>query len=89
MFLGYGFNDDHLEQYLCSGFRLTKPSVILAKHLSANAQKVIANSRGTDVIALSAVSEVDSNTRVITSAGESLVVHEELWNLGGFNKGVI
>lgn len=89
MFIGYGFNDDHLEQYLCPGFQLTKPSVIITKELSANAIKVIKNSRGADVKALTAVSNADLRTRIVTSSSEDLVVDECLWNLEGFNKGVI
>jgi len=89
MFIGYGFNDDHLEQYLCPGFRLTKPSVIVTKDLSPNAVKVIENSQGTDVIALCAVSNTDFRTRILSSTGEDLIVDECLWNLEGFNKGVI
>jgi len=89
MFIGYGFNDDHLEQYLCPGFRLTKPSVIVTKDLSANALKVIQNSQGTDVKALCAVSNTDLRTRIVTSSGEELIVDECLWNLETFNKGII
>jgi hypothetical protein len=89
MFIGYGFNDDHLEQYLCPGFRLTKPSVIVTKDLSANAINVIKNSKGTDVKALCAVSSTDLRTRIVTSGGEELIVDECLWNLEGFNKGII
>ena len=89
MFIGYGFNDDHLEQYHCPGFRLTKPSVIVTKDLSANALKVIQNSQGTDVKALCAVSNTDLRTRIVTSSGEELIVDECLWNLETFNKGII
>lgn len=89
MFIGYGFNDDHLEQHLCPDLKLTKPSVIMAKTLSENAKKAIANSGGAQVIALSAVSETDPRTRVTTPSGEELIVDESLWHLEGFNKGVI
>jgi len=89
MFMGYGFNDDHLEQHLCPDLKLTKPSVIMTRTLSENAKKVIVNSDGAHVIALSAVSETDLRTCIMTSSGEELVVPEQLWNLDGFNKGVI
>jgi hypothetical protein len=89
MFLGYGFNDDHLEQYLCPGLRLAKPSVIMAKELTANAQKVVENSVGIDVLALCAVSATDHRTRIVSSKGDAIIVNEELWNLEGFNKEVL
>lgn len=89
MFIGYGFNDDHLEQYVCPGLKLTKPSLILAKELTANANKVIENSIGSEVIALTSVSTTDFRTRIFTSNGEELIVDEQLWNLEGFNKGVL
>ena len=31
LFIGYGFNDDHLEQYLCPNLKLTKPTVIVTR----------------------------------------------------------
>jgi hypothetical protein len=89
MFIGYGFNDDHLEQYLCPNLKLTKPTIIVAKQPSDNAWKVIKNSKETDVLALCAVSNTDSRTRIVTQSGEELVVDEQLWNLEGFNKGVL
>lgn len=89
MFIGYGFNDDHLEQYLCPNLRLTKPTVIVTKRLSENARKVTTNSKGTDVLALCAVSETDQRTRIVTQTGDEMVVEEQLWNLEGFNQGVL
>jgi hypothetical protein len=89
LFIGYGFNDDHLEQYLCPGFKLTKPSVILAKELSENGRRVVTNSKSVDVFALCAVSSADLRTRIIHSSGEELTVDEQLWSLEGFNKGVL
>ena len=88
-FIGYGFNDDHLEQYLCPGLRLSKPTIIVTKHLSDNALRVIRNSKDVDVIALCAVSEIDLRTRIVSSRGEEVIVDEHLWNLEGFNKGVL
>ena len=89
MFIGYGFNDDHLEQYLCPGLRFAKPSVILARELSANARRVVENSKGINVTALCAVSKTDLRTRIVSSSGEELIVDEQLWHLEGFNKGVL
>ena len=89
MFMGYGFNDDHLEQHICPDLKLTKPSVIMTRTLSENAKRAIANSGETQVIALSAVSETDYRTRVTTSSGDEIIVNEQLWHLDGFNKGVI
>lgn len=89
MFIGYGFNDDHLEQHLCPDLKLTKPTVILTKQLSANAKKAITNSSGVQVIALCSVSDTDLRTRITNSSNEELIVDEQLWHLDGFNKGVI
>lgn len=89
MFIGYGFNDDHLEHHLCPDLQLTKPTVIVTKQLSVNARKAIANSSGIQVIALSAVSDFDPRTRITTSTGDEIIVNEQLWHLDGFNKGVI
>lgn len=89
MFIGYGFNDDHLEQYLCPGLRVAKPTIIVTKELSINARKVLENSNGVDVTALCTVSTTDLRTRIISSSGEELVADEPLWNLEGFNEGVL
>jgi len=88
-FIGYGFNDDHLEQYLCPGRQLTKPTVIITKELTENAKKLIANSKGKEIITLTACSSIDLRTHIVDSTGEELVVDEELWSLDGFNKGVL
>jgi len=89
LFMGYGFNDDHLEQYLCPSHKLNKPSVIITKELTKNAITVIENSKDIEVVALCAVSATDLRTRIITSQGDELIVDEQLWNLDGFNKGVL
>jgi hypothetical protein len=89
MFIGYGFNDDHLEQYLCPGFKVAKPTVVLTMELSENGRKVVSNSQGVDVFAFCAVSSTDLRTRIIHSGGDELIVDEQLWSLEGFNKGVL
>lgn len=89
MFIGYGFNDYHLEQYLCPDLKLAKPTVIVTKHLSSNARDLIANSRNTSVLAFSAVSDSDLRTLISSSNGEELIVAEPLWNLSDFNRGVL
>ena len=89
MFIGYGFNDDHLEQYLCPNLQLRKPTVILAKQPSDNVWKLVNNSKETEVLVLCAVSDSDSRTRIVTQSGADLVVDEQLWNLEGFNQGVL
>ena len=89
MFIGYGFNDDHLEQQLCPGLKVTKPSVIVTKVLTENARRLIANSNKIDVIALSAVSDSDLRTQIVSSNGDELIVDEQLWHLEGFNTGVL
>lgn len=89
MFIGYGFNDDHLEQQICPNLRIAKPSVIVTKILTDNASQLIANSCDADVIALSAVSDTDLRTRIVSSSGDELIVDERLWDLEGFNKGVL
>jgi SIR2-like domain len=89
MFIGYGFNDDHLEQYLCPNLKLTKPTVIVTKQPTVNAWKVVKNSKQTEVLALCAVSNTDLRTRIVAQSGEELVVDEQLWNLEGFNRGVL
>ena len=46
MFIGYGFNDDHLEEYLCPELKLMRLTLILRKNLSDNVRRVVANSMG-------------------------------------------
>lgn len=88
LFIGYGFNDDHLEQYLCPNLKVTKPTVIVTHTLSQNALSVIKNSGATEVIAICAEPGVGF-TRIVNQDGEELIVTEQLWNLEGFNKGVL
>jgi hypothetical protein len=89
LFIGYGFNDDHLEQYLCPNLQLIKPSVIITKKLTENAKKLISNNKNVDLITLTAHTTTESRTNISTPSGDELVVDEALWNLEGFLKGVI
>jgi hypothetical protein len=88
LFIGYGFNDEHLEQYLCPNLKVTKPTVIVTHTLSNNALRVLKNSGEAEVIAICAQPGVGF-TRIVNQDGEELIVAEQLWNLDGFNKGVL
>lgn len=50
VFIGYGFNDNHLETHLNKQENIEKPKLIITKNLTANAKKVIYNSK--NVIAI-------------------------------------
>jgi NAD-dependent SIR2 family protein deacetylase len=88
LFIGYGFNDDHLEHYLCPNLTLAKPTVIITQQLSQNAQRLIENSKNTSVLALSAAPGVGM-TKIVNQDGETALATEQLWHLEGFNKGVL
>jgi SIR2-like domain len=89
MFIGYGFNDEHLEQHACPDLTFTRDTIILARSLSDNAKRAVQNSFGVSVLALSTVSKTDDRTLITSSSGESIVVNEPLWNLNGFNKEIL
>jgi hypothetical protein len=80
--LGYGFNDDQLEQSWCAGLVCEKPLLIVTKDLTDNCRSLVEKSNS--VIALSRSPENPSYTLVAESGVPATYVDRDLWSLDRF-----
>lgn len=80
--LGYGFNDDQLEQSWCAGLVCEKPLLIVTMDLTPNGQSLVGNSKS--VIALSRTPENSAFTLVTETGATASYVKRDLWSLEGF-----
>ena len=82
--IGYGFNDDQLEQSWCYNLMCDKPLLILTKTLSPNALQLIAKSKF--VLAMSELEGQNGCTLVSESKSDAKCVERDIWSLDGFMK---
>ena len=80
--LGYGFNDDQLEQSWCASLVCEKPLLIVTMDLTPNGQSLVGKSAS--VIALSRTPENSAFTLVTESGASATYVDRDLWSLEGF-----
>lgn len=85
LFVGYGFNDDHLQTHLLSRISSGIQGVVLAKSLTDATQDIV--SRSPSLIALSDGS--DSKTLVTTSTDRWEIDIPCLWDIENFTKEVL
>ncbi|MDL2290559.1 SIR2 family protein [Desulfovibrio sp. OttesenSCG-928-F20] len=85
LFVGYGFNDDHLQTHILSRINSGTQGVILAKSLTDATKNIISGSPS--LIALSEGST--SNTLVTTSTNEWEIDIPFLWDIENFTKEVL
>lgn len=86
LFIGYGFNDRHLQTHLKPDAGL--PSLVISRTLSVNARAFIAanpNALGLEAETIEGV----AGTRTVTSTGEGHIAGIELWKLQELNKRVL
>lgn len=86
LFLGYGFNDEHLQTHLAPDRNL--PTVIIARTLSPNAIAFI--ERNTNAVGLEAETVTGvPGTRATRSTGSCHLAGTELWKLDVLNQEVL
>lgn len=86
--IGYGFNDDQLEQSWCPDHVCTKPLLIFTQKLSTNARRALAGS--TQAIALTKNDDpADTGTIVSRSDEPCSYITSDIWSLAGFVKEII
>lgn len=86
--VGYGFNDDQLEQSWCPALSTSKPILILTKLLSDNARRLLHSS--TLVSALTENTDDGGGTSLYqVGAGDPKVFSRPIWNMTSFVQEVI
>ncbi|WP_165943100.1 SIR2 family protein [Gordonia zhaorongruii] len=85
LFVGYGFNDDHLQTHIQERIRKV-PSVILSHTITESAREYLATSPS--AIGMEADSANDAYTRVLKGEGKT-VLDSPIWDLNRFVKEVL
>lgn len=88
LILGYGFNDDQLEQHLRTQLRLGYPALVLTRSLSSNASRLLSDHPS--VSALSHATEAATQGTLYQSGSQSqFFPNLHLWDLETFSKEVL
>lgn len=88
IFVGYGFNDTHLQTHISNKLRNGTKGIILTRNLSENATSIIKNSP--NLIALSDSNrEGKSGTLVTTQQSSNFISETQWWDLERFVEGVL
>ena len=81
VFIGYGFNDNHLETHLNNACNLNKPMLIITRTLSENGKSFL--KKNSNTMALEYYQEGDEKGTVIHWQGGSMRIKDiALWDLG-------
>ena len=67
VFIGYGFNDNHLETHMKKTNNMCKPKLIITRTLTDNAKKVVENFPNTMAIEANVVNSERCGTKVYYS----------------------
>lgn len=81
--IGYGFNDEHIQQKVIDEIRKGKPIVVLAKRMTENCRKLIISG---SVSKFLVIEDGGSGTSVITTPTENGLIPGTLWDLDEFLK---
>ncbi|MEZ5993843.1 MAG: SIR2 family protein [Planctomycetota bacterium] len=80
MFLGYGFNDDHLEVEIRDSFRRSVPAIVLARTLSSNAKLLLATNSAAIALEAGKVDEVEG-TNFHKSGSVEFLAGKHWWDV--------
>ena len=81
--VGYGFNDEHIQQKVIDEIHKGKPIVVLAKTMTAKCKELIT---GGAVSKFLVIEDGGNNTSIITTPTESAAIAGNLWSLDEFLK---
>lgn len=83
LFLGYGFNDDHLETHLSPAIKGGKPTLMLARTLTPNAAAIA--QANANVMALEHYEEAGvAGTRLTFNKAQQFLPGLTLWDVNSF-----
>lgn len=81
--IGYGFNDEHIQQKVIDEIRKGKPIVVLAKKMTEKCKELIVSG---SVSKFLVIEDGGSDTSIITTPTEVGSIPGTLWDLDGFLK---
>lgn len=87
LIIGYGFNDDHLETHLAPRILEGKPTILITKKISPNAEKLIKQSQ--NFIGLEESTVGSGGTRMLSHDQDIIFQNTNIWDLGLLVKEVL
>lgn len=88
VFIGYGFNDNHLETHLNKTENISKPKLIVTRTLYDNAKRIIDNSPNTIAIEEMKINDRSYGTRVYFEKQIYEIRDKKIWDIGELIKEV-
>lgn len=81
IFIGYGFNDNHLETHLNKPENIFKPKLIVTRTLYGNAKKIVDNSPNTIAIEEMKINDESCGTRIYFEKQIYEIKDKKIWDI--------
>lgn len=81
IFIGYGFNDNHLETHLNKPENISKPKLIVTRTLYGNAKKIVDNSPNTIAIEEMKINDKSCGTRIYFEKQIYEIKDKKIWDI--------
>lgn len=81
IFIGYGFNDNHLETHLSKLENISKPKLIVTRTLYGNAKKIVDNSPNTIAIEEMKINDKSCGTRIYFKKQIYEIKDKKIWDI--------
>lgn len=88
IFIGYGFNDNHLETHLSKLENISKPKLIVTRTLYGNAKKIVDNSPNTIAIEEMKINDKSCGTRIYFKKHIYEIKDKKIWDIAELIKEV-
>lgn len=88
IFIGYGFNDNHLETHLSKLENISKPKLIVTRTLYGNAKKIVDNSPNTIAIEEMKINDKSCGTRIYFKKQIYEIKDKKIWDIAELIKEV-
>ena len=88
IFIGYGFNDNHLETHLNKPENISKPKLIITRTLYGNAKKIVDNSPNTIAIEEMKINDKSCGTRIYFEKQIYEIKDKKMWDIAELIKEV-
>lgn len=88
IFIGYGFNDNHLETHLNKPENISKPKLIVTRTLYGNAKKIVDNSPNTIAIEEMKINDKSYGTRIYFEKQKYEIKDNKIWDIAELIKEV-
>ena len=88
IFIGYGFNDNHLETHFNKPENISKPKLIVTRTLYGNAKKIVDNSPNTIAIEEMKINDKSYGTRIYFEKQIYEIKDKKIWDIAELIKEV-